>query len=65
MAAVSVKRVTDILEISGSCNSSRLRIHLFYGPGFWTLRVIKTFFPDFGFWAKMEGHICHNANLFQ
>ena len=24
-----------------------MRIHLFFGPGFWTLRVIQIFFPGF------------------
>ena len=32
-------------RISGSCNCSRLRIHLFFRPGFWTLFIIKTFLP--------------------
>ena len=34
-------------KFSGSCNCSGMRIHLFFGPGFWTLRVIQIFLPGF------------------
>ena len=36
---------------------SGLRIHLFCGPGSWTVRVIEIFCLDFRFRAKMEGRI--------
>ena len=38
---------SEILTISGSCNCSGLRIHLFFGRGFWTLRVIDIFVAGF------------------
>ena len=39
-------------QISGSCNCSGLRIHQFFKPGFWSLRVIKIFLPRF--WIQGE-----------
>ena len=38
---------SDILTDSRSCNCSGLQIHLFFGRGFWTLRVIDIFLPGF------------------
>ena len=44
-------------EICGSGNGSGLQLHLFFGPGFWTLCTEKIFRLYFGFWEILTADL--------